>query len=392
MFSKIKKICLLALATFFMVSFSLVVSFCLLAAPLGQKEPPAKNIDLVAIKIAFISAEGRRDVNEVLVGQRGTIKATIRNDSNERLAEVPCDILVNGRVAANTKVTMDPNQLGYPEAADYNFNAPGDYKLLVKVDPENHIHETQENNNHFVRTLKVVEPEPEEDVRVEKITVFNQNRIAVDSISANARATIRVDVRNTSAVPMRNIVVRIYKDGGLIDGTSVSLLPNESRPLEFTRVLISRVLGIFVLSGVADPDDRIHETNEDNNIAEKKIEVVGKSDLHAIDINVRNQETGLETEELTEKDPYVIRASFMNRGVITVPHALLDIEINGDRAHVRTVNCPPGVVRTLNIENNVFERPGKYTIKMILDPKDQEVESDETNNTAFTNVDVALNN
>lgn len=89
------------------------------------------------------------------------------------------------------------------------------------------------------------------------------NQIIVNQ--GSKQSTINVTVKNDNQAKAQGVVVRFYNGSSFIaDSVPIDLAPGESKQVSVTWDT-SKLKGDFVITAVADPDNQIAESNENNN-------------------------------------------------------------------------------------------------------------------------------
>ena len=150
---------------------------------------------------------------------------------------------------------------------------PGFHSIKVRIDPNNNIKETDENNNIATRSIYVYPPpeQPVPDLAIyhEDIVFSNTNP------DPSEHVTIYATIHNIGEGPAQNIPVIFYvEDVQIGPAQTITSLPvNENVTL--TTSWIASELGSHVVRVEIDPGYIITESNRNNNVATRAI-IVGE--------------------------------------------------------------------------------------------------------------------
>ena len=165
-------------------------------------------------------------------------------------------------LGANTSKAIHANRTVYPS---------GLHEIAVFVDPDDVILELNETNNELMNSIVVQGP----DISVD-LALNNTNPVDGDIINITAQ------IKNTGVLPANNFAARIEVDGKCIsESVNITLLQNETLNISTTW---KATIGPHIIQVIADPDETIFETSEENNADSTDVFV------NAPDLNVTNIE------------------------------------------------------------------------------------------------------
>ncbi len=233
-----------------------------------------QSVELVPLSLAF-------DKSLVRLDEEVRISAEIRNDGegvakavevafyagHVRFASATIDILGRG-MSATVEGILDPEKQGLADA-------PATYEIRVVIDPNDLLHEFDENNNEMIRTLTIhPQEEKQPELHPESIELSPASPAEIgraDSVS------VTTTIRNTGRAMAEDFDVAFYYrvKGGLrwepflcSDAVSCEGL-NLSPDMQSKHVGVLSVLfltpGIYEVRVLVDPADAVAELDETNN-------------------------------------------------------------------------------------------------------------------------------
>ncbi len=247
----------------------------------------------------------------ILPGSRVVLSAAIHNRSNAIPAkDVKVHFLINGAVVGTDTISRASLMPMQARQATYTWTAPADLagvpSFKVVIDPDNELSEFAEDNNDASEQLELAQPDL--DAAAPCLTWTPAAPVAGGSV------TLRAVIRNNGATAVRNAVVRFMVDGATAGDATIPVVGGSGAGVatldwripdgsalgstpwaELTGTpgkipLPSRVTHDFAVSAVADPEQRVAESDEDNNAAapvtmtvtvpnDKKVVYVGLTDI-----------------------------------------------------------------------------------------------------------------
>ena len=227
----------------------------------------------------------RNDINynqTVYENASSLISFRVRNIGKSTAFEVPAKVYVNG----NLKVNSTINQIMPSSYTDLNlyltFTNLGDNFIELRIDPDNNIDEISESNNYINFNIKVV-PRENNSIQTQD---NNQNNKKTDQGTdlltypyyitiedqENGFILIKAKIKNKSSDIADNFSVTLYErdtnssNDLLIKRFYLSLGPEEIIEENITFIPTLKAGEIIV---VIDEENKIKETDENNNIATK---------------------------------------------------------------------------------------------------------------------------
>ncbi|MFH1890611.1 MAG: CARDB domain-containing protein, partial [Candidatus Kuenenbacteria bacterium] len=256
----------------------------------------------------------------------------------------------------------------------YSFDQAGDYTVKLMVDGDNVIGESDEGNNIIIKTVKV-EEQKKSDFIVKSITPYFTAQVG-NKISI----LIQFDDLYEDSNTLRDYDFKIDAPGATV-GTSI-LTPNNNS--QAWRTLIYNEPGTHTFTVTVDPENKIEETNENNNTLSYSIEV-SPAPTNRPDLKFQSSEISVSNETITQGDNvsfdvYVENDSNINAGTAWVKYyfngnqeANCSYEINFLSQGWSSVGC------TLNS----IQYTGDVKVEVKIDPDNLVNESNENNNTIF---------
>ena len=212
--------------------------------------------------------------------------------------------------------------------------------------------------------------------------------------TAGQLLTASVQVDNAGAAEAPGFTVRLY-DGEpavgqmvgrvLGEATAPGLAPGDSTTVEIPWDTLGAVPGTHELHAVADDDDLVAETEEDNNegLLEVSLASPGLPDLSAESLTV-------DPAVAASGDEVGLTAVILNRGTATDSGFPVAFLVNG--AEVGRVEVPealaPGESRTVSLTWSTAGRQGLLAVAAVADPDGSIDEVEEGNNRATAELQV----
>jgi subtilase family serine protease len=150
------------------------------------------------------------------------------------------------------------------EERTYEFSwspGPGSWKLVATVDPYNDVAESNETNNTMSKEVNLIL-----DLAVTSISPTPSPATLGQTI------TVSVKVENTGNMNVGAFDVSLLANGTEVNRTTVSgLAAGANTTLTFSWT--PTAVGTYTLTAKVDPDNKIAESNEENNMASTTVEV-----------------------------------------------------------------------------------------------------------------------
>jgi len=275
----------------------------------------------------------------------------------------------------------------------------GIYDLWVVLDPEDTVPELDETNNRAHALFQVVEP-PD--------LVISSAQISFSPVHPEEgdAATIQAVVKNVGFSACKDFVVRFYDGDPRISGELVAehLVPlidpvwtpwalggdaNPFNTIPSEVTLASEYdtegkLGFRDIFVQVDAGDKVSESDEGNNLAYKRLQVVPAS---APDLAIRSETLMFDPESVASGSPLTVSATVENLRHYTAR----DVNVRFYRYDPNLGTVEIGSGGTVNelsgresaVVSTVFDTTGvvgRVVVSAVADPADEIPESDETNN------------
>lgn len=229
------------------------------------------------------------------------------------------------------------------------------------------------------------------------VTVFNEGQkwpdlsIRADDITFSPDlpeedqfVTISAAVWNIGNLNATNVDVRFQREDVLISETQVSLIPSgENRTAS---VQWRALQGNHLIKVIVDLDNIIVELNETNNQASKMIRVV-PSTFYQPDLEISPQNVTLSSDEIKVGDSVNLTAEVFNFGNEGATNVAVVFTVDGDRVGEKIIEYVP-VNNSRSAKVTWVATVGHHIINITVDPTNQIVERNESNNRASIGVDV----
>jgi subtilase family serine protease len=206
-------------------------------------------------------------------------------------------------------------------------------------------------------------PDAKPDLTIESITWTPENPSKNDSI------TISAVVRNQGDKMSLPTGVHFYADGNLKEEKLLeNIQPGETITKDFTWIAEQ---GAHLISITVDNENIISESDEDNN--ELSVTITPLTPDLVVDSITWLPETPLEGDNVT------FFFTVKNQGEGAADYSLGTPYIDNDRiSSISFSAIGPGAVNTANLTWCV--QAGSYTVKLVIDPSNKVLESNESNN------------
>ncbi|MDD1764901.1 MAG: hypothetical protein LUO84_00410 [Methanomassiliicoccales archaeon] len=230
-----------------------------------------------------------------------------------------------------------------------------------------------------------------------QVTVFNEGQKWPDlAITANdivfspnlpeesQLVNISAAVWNIGNLNATDVNVRFYRENSLIGETQTSLVPyGENRT---AGVQWQALPGNHLIKVIVDPDNIIVELNETNNQASKMVGVV-PSTFYQPDLEISPENVTLSSDEIGVGDSVNLTAEVFNFGNKGATNVAVVFTVDGDRVGEQMISYVP-VNNSRSAKVTWVATVGHHIINITVDPTNQIVERNESNNRASISVDV----
>lgn len=325
-----------------------------------------------------------------------TVSATVLNDGSGDAHDIIVQILDvtgGGSVPVGTEQLLDIISAGGSGTVQVKYTDTeevGSRQLRVVVDPNNVIEELNERDNRATRTLAISPPQlPDVTVRAADIE-FDPASPAEDQPT-----TIAATITNQGIAAAEGVVVRI------IDVTNrVPALINGPQRIEHLGVNDKAVVSVTYdtrgkagarkIRVVVDPEDILEEINEENNQAEKTLQVGSTSapPEEGPNLVVLGSDISFSPSQPAPGDSVMITVDVRNRGSEDAQNVVARFEDNTDGQGTLigdvtiTSTIAAGGRGAATVVFNTTDLEGARTIRVTADPQDSIRETDETDNQA----------
>ena len=294
-----------------------------------------------------------------------TYRVNVTNLAGDTYKGFYLGLYVNGSLKGQVWVGSLMGGETIEKTISWRFNVGGTHEVLLKVDPWNHIPESNESNNEVNTSVTIELP----DIVVASITA--------PEMHANAFFPVNVTVRNVGNQNIdRSFPVVIYQDDKYLGGAWVGSLPagGEANVI----IWIRPYPGDSALKAIADSGNYVTEVNETNN--ERSISVHVKApDIKVVSLSPGNFTYSGETASAT--------VTVRNTGDYETGAFSIVIR-NGGKTLGRAYapSLAPG--EETNVTVAWTTDPGSYNLTAIADPGNAIREWDEENNEVEVTVSV----
>ena len=298
------------------------------------------------------------------------------------------DILLKTNQLDNILTNNTVNDIVDPIKFPSHLN-PETYYLFAVVDHEQRITESNETNN--VKLLDSVNLRPADiDLR------FGSFTLSGSSFSAGDQIDITYEVQNLGTTPIDEFATTIVLSENPQLDTNDLFLDNYQNNLnreasvmvtESTQLLGDFSSGLYYLLLIADTENLIQETEEDNNVISSS-----EVSLQGADLDLSFVGADFNPASQVIEDDIRVNVTYKNDGTTLCPATKLSVYLSTDN----TFNTSEDIfINSFNLErpgSNAVERsineelqldqilPGSYFLVYVLDPDNAVAESNESNN------------
>jgi subtilase family serine protease len=306
------------------------------------------------------------------------ISIKINNIGNGLGENVPVRFEFDGAVAANLVLPSIP--VGKSIVASLTDVAlpKGDHDITVAVDPDHVVTaEVEQTNNSATTTFTVLTPSTSPaDLVVESI------EIVPATVLADQEFLLNVAIINMGGTTAAEFAIAVTANGTALGSFTVSNLGGGQRAL-LTTASLQLPAGVWTLRTTADPGNAVAESREDNNETSKILTIAANQSpadlkITKIEISAASPAAG---ELLT------LTFTVANSGTTSANNVAIRLFDNATPL-ANDVTLSLAGRQTACFQMHTTLSSGSHQITAIIDPTNAISESDETNNTSSTTIDV----
>ena len=350
----------------------------------------------MAPNLAMLSGNIKFDPPSPQIHDQVTVSATVLNNGTETAHDVIVQILDvsgGGSVPVGTEQLLDAIPAGGGGTVEVTYTDTGETgsrQIRVIVDPNDVIAELSERDNQATRGM-VISPPQLPDVIVTEANIEFDPENPVEGKETTISATI-MNRGNANAkgfvVRFMDVTERVPQPIG--GPQRIDLLgANDSTSVAVTYDTSGKV-GERKIRVVADPENAVKELDEENNRAEKTLNVRPSSGASEDAANLVVLASNIRFFPAVPKpgDPITITAVVRNQGGETVQNVLVRFEDVTDETPTLignfTITNPiqPGARELAVMTYDTANLEGNRTIRVTADPDDAIAETDESDNAA----------
>jgi len=262
----------------------------------------------------------------------------------------------------------------------------GTYKITLKVDKDDKIVESNEDNNMVVKRIEV------EDVKfVDLVITKGDLSLPATPVVEGALVDINATITNMGTADASAFLVRFY-DGPAQIGTdlTVQALKGGAASAVVTTKWTAASAGTHTITVKADPDNLIKEINEANNNESAQIVVVS---ISKPDLNITKADITYEWDPVKENETVKISVLVHNIGPVAAENVVVRF-LDGS-VPIWTDLTIASILGNGGLHLAVIfwkaAPAGEHMINVYVDPDNAIYESVETNNNTSRNITVELN-
>ena len=353
-------------------------------ASLVVTETARANLVMVAANLGF-------DPPEPQEGDRVTVHVVVLNQGGAPARDVAVQLLDITEARPETLAPLQtlalipPGGFGSLEIPYETQGRAGERQIRVRVDPQNLIPETNEDDNEATRPLSVrPRPVPNPAILAGDVTLEPEQPRDGDVVS------IRATVRNADGVAARDVVVALLEvtEAGPIpvaEPRLVDLLPPGGAETVLFLYDTTGKTGDHTLRVVVDPRDRIQEGDETDNAVTLSLSVAPPPGPN---LTVSGDDIRFTPPAPAAGDPVTVTVTVRNDGDRDAAGvAVAFFDATGSPPQPIGAPTPIGLVpaggsATAQVVYDTTGKEGERTIQVVVDPDNQIPELDEEDNAA----------
>jgi hypothetical protein len=182
---------------------------------------------------------------------KGTDQMAMRFTLIDRAGDGPPEVVDSAQLAQWRKSRHGVSRFGYAQSVA-GLDAGGVYAVQVQF-------RWTDSRGRVIRTVKRTSDTCRQEGELPNLSI---TRIAARTGESSGTELYSVDVTNTGQGAARSVGVDLFVDGAGADAATLDLVkPGETVTVRFTGPVCKRAV-----RAVADGDDSLRETNEDNNV------------------------------------------------------------------------------------------------------------------------------
>lgn len=324
--------------------------------------------ETLTLRADLVPIEAAHDPEGAFEGQDVTFEATVENNGSADAGGFNVTFLVDGeQVGQNVTVDGLPTGQNTTVTSQSWTAVEGQHDLVVQVDSDDNVTESNETNNELVHAFTVDPDEP--DLIVTELTH------SPESPFEGQEVTLTATLANHGNTAAENVTVRFMIDGLRLgeDKTIATLEPGDTTTI--TSDAWASTEGEHDASATADPGDEIDETDETNNTATDTFTVEpDEPDLVVSDITT-------DPAEPEAGQNVTLTATVENQGHTAAGNSTLIFQVNGTQIGdaVNVSELEPGESVQVTSANWTASN-GSHELVAKADAGDNVTEADETNN------------
>ncbi len=356
-------------------------------------QPPSVNLSVLAANIGFAPTQP-------VEGDEVAVTAVIRNEGDETSADLTVQFLdVSGSIVLPIGEKQSLPGIGPGESALAQVVYPteglaGVRRIQVVVDPNNFIEESNEEDNSATQSVTVAPPPAPNLLMLAGNIAFAPPRPTEGEV-----VTITAVVINNGAAPANRVIVQFVDvtNGGFapigVEQFIESVSPGGSATASVSYATTGKAGGRRI-QVLLDSNNLIAEQDENDNDAIASLTVAPAPLANLV---VTAASIGFDPQTPAAGDSVTVTAVVQNQGAAVARNVvvqLLDVSdgesIPVGEAEMIPLIAPGGaelVAMTYQVEEDL--PAGERTLRVVVDPSNFVVETDETDNRASTTLTVA---
>ncbi|MEI8349879.1 MAG: CARDB domain-containing protein [Candidatus Omnitrophota bacterium] len=317
--------------------------------------------DLVEVTGVEFMVNGRA-VEETIVGQSGTLRVRVRNNSRQALSNVS----VSGRLQDTQdqfqRLDLAPNQEQQIEFSNLSFRSPGDKLITGRASLSNNREDANPRNDWMQRGMTVrMNENREPDLVAAYVDLRPWGGGGERPISTGANCGITGSIRNNGAEMARNVNYELLLDGRVIHSGRVDIMGGASVQVNSEFNLAFNEPGNPEVTLVVDGRGDIAESNESNNRVSRRATVQNLDDLVEV-TGVEFMVNGRAVEETIVGQSGTLRVRVRNNSRQALSNVSVSGRLQDTQDQFQRLDLAPNQEQQIEFSNLSFRSPGDKLI------------------------------
>ncbi|MEN0645493.1 CARDB domain-containing protein [Alkalicoccobacillus gibsonii] len=340
-----------------------------------------EEVNLTARSIDVYDQQGNKNPTILYENRKYNVEVKYENTGTVSVSSHNVGLyLDNSRIRSAAQGSLNAGQTRTVKY-EYSPNKTGTFSLEARVDDDNFIEESNENDNSVKRNIRVERM----NLTARAIDIIDENGNKNPQILYKNRPyKVQVTYENTGTVSAPAHWVGIYLDSSSVKQES-SLGVGQKRVSEFN--FTPRQNGRFTMEGRVDIYNQIEESDETDNSVYRDIRVE-EINLTAYEIHVFDQEGKRNPEMLYKGEKYQVEVEYYNSGTVSVGEHHVGLYFDNQHINTKKQNSiNSGQYRTVKFDFTP-NKNGKFILSGRIDNRNEVYESNEDDNEVSKDISI----